>query len=499
MTLNVTYQNQNIQPSSLWEKIDALMTNAVTKNLSIEDTISTLLKSAYNAYYLSCKNHTVEAVDRSSLEVLAQIEKSVNQQDVLEKINPALEKKALAEAGSKALLALITHDKSAMSCSQADLFDYICERESTSKRAFLYQQRRFATLGKAALSILDEVEGTNQLVEDCKIYLSSELFITELECLAYFNHFITFPFLNCVKTSSQAELLVVLPQLYNDLSDKKVETLKDFVVLIHRMSVPTLSTEASRKIINMMCLSAATAIKLQCGREYGFSDGEKLRVTDLSSLTGQELNDLPTNNIISECDLSRFDRETRVAKSRSNIVLYNNNTDVKIDKVSRKLSILLSNHETSWNIGQQEKLKARLQEILKKSAKAKNFTKRLLQNYKSWDGPCTPVEELYEIIRGKPDQQVQIVKNEFTYFAQTHKAVKIVRPHLFRPKGFSHEEKLMNFSLLLEDNESSLFTVADLPTNDDLVNALNVSSGQEKCVVERTFNLHEFCVVAWRN
>ena len=93
MTLNVTYQNQNIQPSSLWEKIDALMTNAVTKNLSIEDTISTLLKSAYNAYYLSCKNHTVEAVDRSSLQVLSQIEKSVNQQDVLEKINPALEKK----------------------------------------------------------------------------------------------------------------------------------------------------------------------------------------------------------------------------------------------------------------------------------------------------------------------------------------------------------------------------------------------------------------------
>ena len=139
-----------------------------------------------------------------------------------------------------------------MSCSQADLFDYICERESTSKRVFLYQQKRFAALGKAALSILDEVEGTNQLAEACKIYLSSELFITELECLAYFNHFIIFPFLNCVRTSSQAELLVFLPQLYNDLSDKKVETLKGFVVLIHRMSAPTLSTAASRKIINMM-------------------------------------------------------------------------------------------------------------------------------------------------------------------------------------------------------------------------------------------------------
>ena len=28
--------------------------------------------------------------------------------------------------------------------------------------------------------LLDEVEGTNQLVESCKIYLTSKLFITEL-------------------------------------------------------------------------------------------------------------------------------------------------------------------------------------------------------------------------------------------------------------------------------------------------------------------------------
>ena len=36
--------------------------------------------------------------------------------------------------------------------------------------------------------LVGEVKGTNQLVESCKIYLSSELFIMELECLAYFSH-----------------------------------------------------------------------------------------------------------------------------------------------------------------------------------------------------------------------------------------------------------------------------------------------------------------------
>ena len=88
-----------------------------------------------------------------------------------------------------------------------------CEREGVTKRVFLYQQHRFAKLGKAAASILnakdilsmllDEVQVTNQLTESCKIYLASDLFLMELECLAYCNHFVTFPFLNCVEVSTR--------------------------------------------------------------------------------------------------------------------------------------------------------------------------------------------------------------------------------------------------------------------------------------------------------
>ena len=183
--------------SELWGKIDALMTDAVAKNLGVESTIPAALESSHHPYHLLCKSHTVEALDRSNLEVLASIEK-VEQQQVLENINPALKsffrgKKALVEAGIEALLTLITHNKSANSCSQADLFDHICEREGVSKHVFIYQQ--FAKLGKAAASILqstdilsmllDEIDSTNQLVEACKIYLWSELFITELECLEF--------------------------------------------------------------------------------------------------------------------------------------------------------------------------------------------------------------------------------------------------------------------------------------------------------------------------
>ena len=81
--------------------------------------------------------------------------------------------------------------------------------------------------------LLDEAEITNLLIESCRLYLSSELFITELDVLAYFNHHVTFPFLNCIENSNQIELLKILPQLYKDLCLKKVNTLKDFQVNIH--------------------------------------------------------------------------------------------------------------------------------------------------------------------------------------------------------------------------------------------------------------------------
>lgn len=200
-------------------------------------------------------------------------------------------KKTTVEAGIEAILSLISHEKSGKSSSLADLFDHICEREGVVKRIFLYQQRRFAKLGKAASSLLqalpllrkliDEVDHTNLLIESCNLYLSSELFITELEVLSYFNHHVTFPFLNCMEKSQQKDLLIILPALYQDLTLKKVDTLKEFQVSIHGITIPELS-ELGINLIGEMCVEAAAAVKLQCGREYGFTDGEAPRAIILS-------------------------------------------------------------------------------------------------------------------------------------------------------------------------------------------------------------------------
>ena len=170
---------------------------------------------------------------------------------------------------------MITHDKSGRSCSQADLFDHICEREGITKRVFLYQQRRFAKLGKAAATLmeakdllailLDKVETTNQLIEACRMYISSELFITKLECLAFFNYHVTFPFLHCIEMSNQVDLCRIVPQLYHDLLGNKIYALSNFVVKMHRISVPEITSEQAQNIINRMffrcCSSEATMLK----------------------------------------------------------------------------------------------------------------------------------------------------------------------------------------------------------------------------------------------
>ena len=155
------------------------MTDAVTKNLGIKDTIPNVLGSNHHPYHLLCKSYTVEALDSSHLNALAEVEKSVKQQEIFEGINHSIKsffpgKSALVEAGIEALLNLITDCKSGRHALKLN-FDHICEQEGITKSVFLDQQRQFAKLEKAAAALmeakdlltilLDEVEAANQLIE----------------------------------------------------------------------------------------------------------------------------------------------------------------------------------------------------------------------------------------------------------------------------------------------------------------------------------------------
>lgn len=79
-----------ISPSDLRQKTDAIMANGAIKILKIENSIASELNSQYKTMHLLCKSFTVEALDRSNLDVLSKIGKQVNHRGILENINPNL-------------------------------------------------------------------------------------------------------------------------------------------------------------------------------------------------------------------------------------------------------------------------------------------------------------------------------------------------------------------------------------------------------------------------
>lgn len=179
-------------------------------------------------------------------------------------------KNTTVEAGIEALLNLVSHKSSAKPSFHGKTFDFICEREKVIKKLFLYQQRRFAKLGKSAASILeslsilqmvvDEVKETNKLVEACRIYLASEIFKTELEMFAYFTNQVTFPFLHCVERSSQEDLAILL-QRHSDLKAPNTTTLHKFVVKMSYVQVWKPESELGLKLLDLMYISA---VMVQC-------------------------------------------------------------------------------------------------------------------------------------------------------------------------------------------------------------------------------------------
>ena len=87
------------------------------------------------------------------------------------------------------------------------------------------------------------------------------------------------------------------------------------------------------------------------------------------------------------------------------------------------------------------------------------------------------------------------MKTEMAYYAQTHKAERAQRPALFKLNNVDHEEKLLNLSTLLsgeEDGNST--TVADLPTNEDVLQALAPNKPSKPMI---TVKVNQLCVTVW--
>ena len=82
--------------------------------------------------------------------MLLQIEKKLNFREKLESVNPSVKsfllgEQSVAVCGLKCILSLVSHGKSASSTNEADLFDFILQRECQGKYMSLYRETVYKT------------------------------------------------------------------------------------------------------------------------------------------------------------------------------------------------------------------------------------------------------------------------------------------------------------------------------------------------------------------
>ena len=490
-----------VTSKSLWEKTTALMTDSVEKNLKIGEGVAEKLQSNIVPLHLLCKSHPVEAFDRSNLAVLSVIENKLAFRQSLQTINPAvrsfLRGKSVVDCAMTSILSLVTHDKSAVTTNQAELFDYIIEREGAVKHIAMYYERRFTKLGYSAASILealpylrmllDETHLNNQHVEIVRMFLDSEFLITELSTLAYFTHKITLPFLYFVEVNSQEDLLKMFPQLYTDLKVGNMDTLKDYIIEYPHVKVHAPTADVSSRILNKMCLEAATVLDRQAGREYGFGELQlPVRATQLHLLTAEERKGLSTNNLDAErhltvmgrrAPLAKFRNKKFVAKGiRNDCTLYKSETFSSAPSNGLNAVVkVLNNMEAEWFGEQKELLKLKIKEKIEKGRKQSMYTDKILQLCKSWGGPAISVEELMTILQKFSDNKEKIVRNELVYYRDTHKSEILSNPGLFKVNKVSYDEQLLNLCTLLAGKDPMVDYVS-LPTNADATKLLTTSA-----------------------
>ena len=106
-----------------------------------------------------------------------------------------------------------------------------------------------------------------------------------------------------------------------------------------------------------------------------------------------------------------------------------------------------------------------------RSLKANNqsiYTTKLLQQCKTWGEPAANMEELNEISQKHSEIAEKVVRTEVSYYRDTHKTEISYQLHLFKVNRITHEERLINFCVLLGQNGQKVQEM-NLPSNEETI------------------------------
>ena len=500
----------DVSPSQLWEKVDAIMTDAVTKNLEVEKYAADELGSSHIPYHILCKSHTCERLDSDNLTTLSNIEAKVGLRELLLKREPLLKsflrsKKSVVESALEALLKLVATEGDGKTTSLSDLFQFKLEEAGLHKSFSLYKEKRFTRLGYQAgavydcipffRQILNETPLNNLLVRACRIYLENDFIIAGLKALANFTYKVTMPFLNFVERTDQDSLVDVLPKLCTDLKNGRMDTLSEYLVEWKHVHVVKNGpeTELDHYLLGEMCVQAAIGVELQCKREYWADDDEATtsRATRLHNLTSNERKNLPTNNLNCERYLAKFgylaaqsaahsNRFFKGKRIRDDLVLSDADELLSVEKSITKTMKVLDEMELSWTSAQKEMKRKHILENLQKKVRANDFIDHLLVICKQHNGPLTSVDELKTLVKGKSPKIKSFLRQEIQYQRVTHPRDVEARKDLYKVNKITVEEMIQNLTVIFSEDttaeESILF-----PSEDEIMDILhhNVSTSTD--------------------
>ena len=112
-------------------------------------------------------------------------------------------------------------------------------------------------------------------------------------------------------------------------------------------------------------------------------------------------------------------------------------SNIPDQKVSAILKIPNA-REKECDSKQRELHENKIIEKLKKANNQSIYTRKLLQQCKTWGGPAASMEELYK----NTEITEKVVRTEVSYYRDTYKTEISYQPHLFKVNRITHEEGL---------------------------------------------------------
>ena len=151
----------------LWEKITALMTDPVAKNLQIENLIAASLSSQHILYHFTyCVSHTCEAFNTGNLIVLKHVKEKSDMKNMILKRMASLRtflSKCVLPAAITALCKVVSNDGHKSSIYEE--FDNVLKNAEKSKKISIFKERRFGLFGYSDAALIHHIDDLKTAME----------------------------------------------------------------------------------------------------------------------------------------------------------------------------------------------------------------------------------------------------------------------------------------------------------------------------------------------